>query len=100
MGPGGVHHCPERANLTCPSWAPGAYVVPELACPGYIIDEAQRIIHLDPNEHAQFVFTNSVKPSLHLVKLSSDGSRMAGVTFRMPALRMAVITWTGPPIPT
>ena len=62
---------------------PGAYVVTELECPGYIIDEAQRIIHLDPNENAQFVFTNSVKPSLHLVKLSSDGSRMAGVTFRI-----------------
>lgn len=62
---------------------PGAYVVTELECPGYIIDEAQRIIHLDPNENAQFVFTNSIKPSLHLVKLSSDGSRMAGVTFRI-----------------
>ena len=61
----------------------GAVVVTELECPGYLIDEAQRIIHLDPNEDAQFVFTNSVRPSLHLVKLSSDGSRLAGVTFRI-----------------
>ena len=61
----------------------GAYVVTEKSCPGYIIDEAQRIIQLDPNEDAQFVFTNSPEPSLHLIKLSADGSRLAGVTFRI-----------------
>lgn len=61
----------------------GAYVVTELDCPGYLIDEAQRIIHLEANQTARFVFTNSVKPSLHLIKLSSDGSRLAGVTFRI-----------------
>ena len=61
----------------------GAYVVTELECPGYIIDEAQRIIQLEANQTARFVFTNSVKPSLHLIKLSSDGSRLAGVTFRI-----------------
>lgn len=61
----------------------GAYVVTELDCPGYIIDEAQRIIHLEANQTARFVFTNSVQPSLHLIKLSSDGSRLAGVTFRI-----------------
>ena len=61
----------------------GAYVVTEKSCPGYIIDEAQRIIQLDPNEDAQFVFTNSIKPSFQLIKLSADGSRLAGVTFRI-----------------
>ena len=61
----------------------GAYVVTEKSCPGYIIDEAQRIIQLDPNEHAQFIFTNSIKPSFQLIKLSADGSRLAGVTFRI-----------------
>ena len=61
----------------------GAYVVTELDCPGYIIDEAQRIIQLEANQTARFVFTNSVQPSLHLIKLSSDGSRLAGVTFRI-----------------
>ena len=61
----------------------GAYVVTELDCPGYIIDEAQRIIQLEANQTARFVFTNSVKPSLHLIKLSADGSRLAGVTFRI-----------------
>ena len=58
-------------------------MVTEKSCPGYIIDEAQRIIQLDPNEDAQFVFTNSIKPSFQLIKLSADGSRLAGVTFRI-----------------
>ena len=65
---------------TCPT---GSYVVTEKSCDGYIIDEAQRIIELKPNEDAQFVFTNHIKPSLQLIKLSSDGSRLAGVTFRI-----------------
>ena len=38
----------------------GAYVVTELDCPGYIIDEAQRIIQLEANQTARFVFTNSI----------------------------------------
>ena len=61
----------------------GSYVVTEKSCDGYVIDEAQRIIELKPNEDAQFVFTNHIKPSLQLIKLSSDGSRLAGVTFRI-----------------
>ena len=61
----------------------GSYVVTEKSCEVYIIDEAQRIIELKPNEDAQFVFTNHIKPSLQLIKLSSDGSRLAGVTFRI-----------------
>ena len=61
----------------------GAYVVTEKSCDGYIIDNAQRIIQLDPNEDAQFVFTNTIRPSLQLIKLSADGSRLAGVTFRI-----------------
>ena len=61
----------------------GAYVVTELECPGYVIDNAQRIIHLDGNEQAQFVFTNSKLPSLHLYKESSDGKPLSGVTYRL-----------------
>ena len=60
-----------------------AYVVTELDCPGYVIDNAQRIIHLDGNEQAQFVFTNSKLPSLHLYKESSDGKPLGGVTYRL-----------------
>ena len=61
----------------------GSYVVTELECPGYIVDDAQRIIHLDGNEQAQFVFTNSKLPSLYLYKESSDGTPLGGVTYRL-----------------
>ena len=61
----------------------GAMVVEELECPGYVIDDFQRIIELKPNENVQFVFTNSKKPSLLLTKTSSDGSPLEGVSFRL-----------------
>ena len=61
----------------------GAYVVTELECPGFVIDEPQRIVHLAGNETAQFVFTNSKLPSLHLYKESSDGTPLGGVTYRL-----------------
>lgn len=61
----------------------GAYVVTELECPGYVVDDAQRIIHLDGNEQAQFVFTNSKLPSLRLYKESADGKPLGGVTYRL-----------------
>lgn len=61
----------------------GAYVVTEKACEGYIIDQIQRIIQLDANEDAQFVFTNTIKPSLQIIKTSSDGSRLKNVHFRI-----------------
>ena len=73
----------ENGEIDLSMLPPGSYVVTEKSCDGYIIDEAQRIIELKPNEDAQFVFTNHIKPSLQLIKLSSDGSRLAGVTFRI-----------------
>ena len=60
-----------------------AYIVTELECPGYIVDDAQRIIHLDGGEQAQFVFTNSKMPSLHLYKERADGTPLGGVTYRL-----------------
>ena len=73
----------ENGEIVLSKLPAGAYVVTELSCPGYVIDEAQRIIQLDPNEDGQFVFTNSIKPSLQIIKLSSDGSALEGVTFRI-----------------
>ena len=61
----------------------GSYVVTELACDGYVIDDAQRIIHLRANDTAEFVFTNTPKPGLKLVKVSADSTPMEGVTFRI-----------------
>ncbi|WP_130848136.1 SpaA isopeptide-forming pilin-related protein [Intestinimonas timonensis] len=64
----------------------GTYVVTELECPGYVVDDAQRIIHLDGGDQAQFVFTNSKLPSLHLYKESADGTPLGGVTYRLSKL--------------
>ncbi|MEY8420576.1 SpaA isopeptide-forming pilin-related protein [Oscillospiraceae bacterium 44-5] len=61
----------------------GAYVVTEIECAGYVIDDAQRIIHLKANDRAEFVFTNTKKPSFRLVKTSADGTLLDGVTFRI-----------------
>ena len=73
----------ENGEIDLSKLPTGAYVVTEKACEGYIIDQAQRIIQLDPNEDAQFVFTNTIKPSLQIIKTSSDGSRLKNVAFRI-----------------
>lgn len=73
----------ERGEIDLSKLPVGAYVVTERACAGYVIDDAQRIIELKPNENAEFVFTNSVLPSLYLKKLSTDGTPLAGVSFRL-----------------
>ena len=63
---------------------PGAYEVRELEAPdGYLIDDAVRVVQINPDENANFVFTNTPKPSLRLIKTSSDGTRLAGVHFRI-----------------
>ena len=46
-------------------------------------DCAQRIIHLRANDIAEFVFTNTKKPGLRLIKTSADGTPLDGVTFRI-----------------
>ena len=61
----------------------GSYEVVEVECAGYVIDDTQRIIHLHPNDTAEFVFTNTRKPGFRLVKTSADGSPLDGVTFRI-----------------
>ena len=73
----------ENGEINLSNLPAGSYVVTEKACDGYIIDEAQRIIELVPNEDAQFVFTNSRLPSLRLIKQSADGTPLAGVSFRL-----------------
>ncbi len=63
---------------------PSAYLVEELEAPdGYLIDDASRVIQLEPGVNAQFVFTNTREPSLRLIKRSSDGTPLEGVTFRI-----------------
>ena len=63
---------------------PGAYEVRELEAPdGYLIDDAVRVVQVNPDENANFVFTNTPKPALRLIKTSSDGTRLGGVHFRI-----------------
>ena len=50
-----------------------AYIVTELECPGYIVDDAQRTIHLDGGEQAQFVFTNSKLPLCIYIRRARTG---------------------------
>ena len=61
----------------------GSYEVTELECHGYVVDNAQRIIHLRANDTAEFVFTNTKKPGLRLIKTSADGTPLDGVTFKI-----------------
>ena len=84
-----------------------AFVVTELACPGFVVDDAQRIIELHPNEDMEFVFTDSRLPSLHLKKQSPDGTPIASVAYRLTRIAdgsryldrttnaMGEITWSG-----
>ena len=64
---------------------PGSYTVVELSAPdGYLIDDAERIIKIEGGDNAEFVFTNTRKPSLRLVKIDSvTGERLAGAIFRI-----------------
>lgn len=47
----------------------GAYTVQEIKAPdGYLIDDSIRTIQLNPDEYATFVFTDTKKPSIKIVK--------------------------------
>lgn len=75
----------ENGEVDISDLEPGAYTVTELEAPdGYLIDDANRVIQINGNENAQFVFTNTRMPSFRLVKLDSfSGAGLAGATFRI-----------------
>jgi uncharacterized surface anchored protein len=62
---------------------PGAYTVQELTAPdGYLSDDSVRTVQVNAGEDAQFVFTNTRKPALEILK--HDGvNYLAGATFRI-----------------
>ncbi len=64
---------------------PSAYEVRELEAPeGYLMDDSVRIVQINPDENANFVFTNTRKPSLVIIKYDSNtGEYLAGATFRI-----------------
>lgn len=75
----------ENGEIDLADLDPGAYTVTEISAPdSYLIDDASRVIQINGNENAQFVFTNTKKPSLRVVKLDSATSEaLPGATFRI-----------------
>lgn len=75
----------ENGEVDLTNLEPGAYLVTELSAPdGYLIDDATRVIQINGNENAEFVFTNTKQPSFRLVKLDSfTGEGLGGCTFRI-----------------
>ena len=64
---------------------PGSYVVEEITAPdGYLIDDAKRTIKIEAGESAAFVFTDTRKPSLTVVKYDAEKKLvLSGATFRI-----------------
>lgn len=63
----------------------GIYTIEEISAPeGYLIDDAARTVEIKGGEHASFVFTDTVKPSLKIVKTDSlTGKTLPGASFRI-----------------
>lgn len=60
------------------------------------MDDGIRTIQLNAGENAQFVFTDTPKPSLTVVKYDPQNNKyLAGATFRLPPWRMGAIILTG-----
>ena len=64
---------------------PGSYICEEITAPEhYLIDDAQRTIRINAGESARFVFTNTRKPSLTVIKYDANlDKRLSGATFRV-----------------
>ena len=64
---------------------PGAYTVKEVKAPdGYLVDDGIRTIQLNAGENAQFVFTDTPKPSLTIVKYDPlQNKYLSGAAFRI-----------------
>ena len=64
---------------------PGTYLCEELTAPDhYLIDDAQRTIRIEAGQDAQFVFADTKKPSLVIVKCDGNSEqRLSGATFRI-----------------
>ena len=64
---------------------PGSYTVEELAAPdGYLIDDARRVIRINAGENAVFVFTDTRKPTLTVLKYDAQREKLlSGAAFRI-----------------
>ncbi len=63
----------------------GTYTVTETKAPeGYLIDNAERTVKVEGNEYATFVFTNTKKPQVRVIKYDKYNDKyLSGATFRI-----------------
>lgn len=87
----GTYTTDENGEIQLDRFETGAYVITEVKAPdGYIIDDPGRVVEINGNEFATYVFTNTKKPSLKVVKVDSEtGERLPGAVFRIDNLNTA-----------
>jgi len=75
----------ENGEIRLDNLDEGSYIVTETKAPdGYLIDDASRIVEVSGNEYATFVFTNTKKPSLRILKYDAYNDKyLPGATFRI-----------------
>lgn len=75
----------QNGEIDLKNLEPGAYEVKEISAPsGYLIDESTRIIQINANENAQFVFANTAKPTLTIKKTDAiTGDVLANAEFKI-----------------
>ena len=85
----------ENVEIDLKNLEPGAYEVKEISAPnGYLIDESTRIVQINANENAQFVFANTAKPTLTVKKVDAiTGDVLKNAEFKI--YRMSDDTQSG-----
>ena len=75
----------ETGEVRLDNLSAGAYTVTEVKAPdGYLIDDAERIVQVNGNEFATFVFTDTKKPSLKILKYDAYNNKyLSGAAFRI-----------------
>ena len=75
----------ENGEIKLDNLETGSYTVTEVKAPDrYLIDDAERIVKVDGNEYATFVFTNTEKPSIKILKYDAYKDKyLPGATFRV-----------------
>ncbi len=75
----------QNGEIKLESLNEGTYTVTETKAPeGYLIDNAERTVKVEGNEYATFVFTNTKKPSIRVIKYDKYNDKyLSGATFRI-----------------
>ena len=75
----------ENGEIKLDNLSVGSYVVTEIKAPdGYLIDDAERIVKVEGNGSATFVFTDTKKPSIKILKYDAEKDKyLSGATFRI-----------------